>query len=101
MWEMWEAEAWQGRGGRVPHPTADLEQEDLGVAMQCLAAAQFLHQRFCLYFFTTSPQWLPLWPPMGHQGHQGTAHGGHCECPSFPEAEPVLPRRHGVVKVKV
>lgn len=64
MWEMWEAEAWQGRGGGVPHPTADLEQEDLGVAMQCLAAAQFLHQRFCLYFFTTSPH-----GPSGPPGH--------------------------------
>ena len=48
------------------------------MAMQCLAAAQFLHQHFCLYFLTITPQLLPLWLPMGHQGHQGTAHGARC-----------------------
>lgn len=61
------------------------------MAMQCLAAAQFLHQHFWLYFFTIGPQQLPLWPPMGHQGHQGTAHRALVGIQLFPKLCQFLP----------
>lgn len=61
------------------------------MAMQCLAAAQLLQQRIRLYFFTISPQQLPLWPPVGHQGHQGTAHGALVSVQLFPKLSQFLP----------
>lgn len=95
---LWEGKGWQ-RNARVEGwleagpltTTAGLEQEDLGVAVQCLAAAQLLHQHFWLYFFTIRPQQLSPWPPMGHQGHQGTAHRALVSIQLFPKLSHFLP----------
>lgn len=82
----WVAEDWAwetrpeggrwGRGRTPLTPTASLKQKDLGAAAQGLAAAQLLHQCLWLYLPPVSPQQLSLWPPVGHQGHKGTAHWG-------------------------
>lgn len=72
-------------------PTAGLKQEDLGAATQCLAAVQLLDQHLGLYFLPINPQQLPLWPPVGHQGQQGTAHRALVSVQLFPELNQLLP----------
>lgn len=72
-------------------PTAGLKQEDLGAAMQCLATVQLLDQHLGLYFLPINPQQLPLWPPVGHQGQQGTAHRALVSVQLFPELNQLLP----------
>lgn len=74
-----------GRAQGLLTPTASLKQEDLGVASQCPAVAQLLHKHLQLPLLPVSPQELPLRPPVGHEGHKGTAHRAPVGVQPLPE----------------